>query len=198
MSDKIITYTGKHVDPFDIRTTDVCIEDIAHSLSLQCRFNGHCKRFYSVAEHCINVAEYLQERFNTGSLSLCGLLHDAAETYIGDVVRPIKRRLGVYQLSSVHGHPVTITFETEERKLLYKILFALYAPLPNDEMLFEIAHANDLMLSLELAHFTNGERNVLSFDESIATWVSICDGMSMEGVENRFLSLFNEYKQSVH
>lgn len=47
----ITTYSGKTVDPFAIRPEDIELEDIAHDLSMTCRFGGHCRSFYSVAEH---------------------------------------------------------------------------------------------------------------------------------------------------
>ena len=55
--DWILTYSGIEFWPLDPRPEDVRIEDIAHALSMQCRFAGHCDRFYSVAEHSIRVAD---------------------------------------------------------------------------------------------------------------------------------------------
>ena len=86
--DWIQTYTGKKFYPLDPRPEDICIEDIAHALSLTCRYNGHSKVFYSVAEHCVRMS----------STDLPGdpkwlLMHDAAEAYLSDVPRPIKPML---------------------------------------------------------------------------------------------------------
>ena len=81
------TYTGKRFefsDPIDPET--ICIEDIAHSLSMQCRFNGHCHTFYSVAEHSV-VMSYLMP---TREAAIGALLHDAAEAYTGDIITPLK------------------------------------------------------------------------------------------------------------
>lgn len=85
---RITTYSGKFVDPFSIAVTDINIIDIAHALSMQSRFNGHCSRFYSVAEHSILVSTLVPREF-----ALDALLHDAAEAYVGDVPGPIKARL---------------------------------------------------------------------------------------------------------
>lgn len=94
----IQTYTGKAVDfskPIPLHV--ICLEDIAHALAMQCRFNGHCLRFYSVAEHSVHVAERVDELWkleHVGQIPIeirqWALLHDAAEAYVGDMVRPLK------------------------------------------------------------------------------------------------------------
>jgi 5'-deoxynucleotidase YfbR-like HD superfamily hydrolase len=78
------TITGKFVD-FENKTVEVCIEDIAHSLSLQNRFAGHTKRPYNVAHHSIIVSKNVPKEF-----ALWGLLHDSGEAYVGDMIAPIK------------------------------------------------------------------------------------------------------------
>jgi hypothetical protein len=84
---EILTFTGRRVDPLNLRPSDVCIEDIAHSLSLLNRFTGHTRTAYSVAEHSIRVAAKCSR-----DVRLHGLLHDAAECYINDLSRPLKHR----------------------------------------------------------------------------------------------------------
>ena len=79
------TYTGKKFWPLDPRAEDVDIKDITHSLALQCRFNGHCKEFYSVAQHSVFVSKLVKE-----SEALAALLHDSAEAYFGDIISPLK------------------------------------------------------------------------------------------------------------
>lgn len=94
--DYMQTYTGRQYWPVDPHSDEVVIEDIAHSLSLQCRYAGHCILFYSVAEHSVHVAQWL--RANYGPLiALHGLLHDATETYCVDVPRPLKPFLSNYK-----------------------------------------------------------------------------------------------------
>jgi hypothetical protein len=88
----IQTFSGKQFWPTDPLPDDVFIEDIAHALSMICRFNGHSKFFYSVAQHSVLVS-----RFCHGSkMKLIGLLHDASEAYISDVCKPIKPELNGY------------------------------------------------------------------------------------------------------
>lgn len=86
------TYSGKKFYPLDPRPEDICLEDIAHALSNLCRYGGHVDWFYSVAEHSVLVSSAL-----TGDDAKWGLLHDAAEAYVGDMVRPLKRQMPDYE-----------------------------------------------------------------------------------------------------
>lgn len=88
----IKTFTGRYVDPFQFQPTDVAIEDIAHHLSNICRYQGATATFYSVAEHCLYVSAMIERFHGAPHLALAGLLHDAAETYLGDIPRPLKHR----------------------------------------------------------------------------------------------------------
>jgi len=85
------TFQGRAVYPLDMCPDDIDIIDIAHSLSMQCRFNGHTLRFFSVSEHCCLLSDACSPENR-----LWGLLHDAAEAYLADVPRPIKPYLKEY------------------------------------------------------------------------------------------------------
>ena len=87
----IATHSGKKLNPFNPNPDDITIGDIAHSLSMMCRFNGHCSRFYSVAEHSILVSQVV--KIVSREAAMYGLMHDAAEAYLSDIPKPIKRRL---------------------------------------------------------------------------------------------------------
>ncbi len=86
----IETYTGRQFHFKDPRAEEVDIEDIAHSLSMLCRYNGHVSDFYSVAEHSVLISDFIRAEGGDRDLALAALLHDAAETYIGDISRPVK------------------------------------------------------------------------------------------------------------
>ena len=85
------TFTGKRFDPINPDVRTINIEDIAHALANLCRWGGHTSEFYSVAEHSYLVSKCCGEGYE-----LDGLLHDAAEAYVGDMLKPIKynSRLG--------------------------------------------------------------------------------------------------------
>lgn len=85
--DWMMTYTGQKVFPLDPRPEEINLRDIAWALAHQCRYNGHCRFFYSVAEHSV----ILSKTFHDAGLARQALLHDAAEAYIGDMIRPLKR-----------------------------------------------------------------------------------------------------------
>src|SRR5713226_1215903 len=81
----IITYTGKQFYHLNPQPEMVCIEDIAHSLAMLCRWTGHTKFHYSVAQHSIYCS-----RIGPQETALERLLHDASEAYLGDMNRPLK------------------------------------------------------------------------------------------------------------
>lgn len=88
----IQTYSGNTFHFNEPECKEIRISDIAHSLALQCRFGGHCKEFYSVAEHSVRVSRYIQKCPNTTPNDIMwGLLHDATEAYLTDIPRPLKR-----------------------------------------------------------------------------------------------------------
>lgn len=87
------TYTGLRYFPMDPRPEDIDPRDIAHALSLLCRYGGHIDRFYSVAEHCVKLSYTV-----TPENALSALLHDATEAYVVDVPRPVKRYLADYRM----------------------------------------------------------------------------------------------------
>lgn len=88
----IQTFTGKHFYLVNPTEDMICIEDIAHALSMQCRFAGHINKFYSVAEHSVYVAELCNPENR-----MAGLLHDASEAYIADIASPFKPFLSNYK-----------------------------------------------------------------------------------------------------
>lgn len=87
----ILTRSGRKFDLAKPTAAMIDPADIAHSLSMQCRFNGHTNRYYSVAQHCYLVADLVPAQDQ-----LAALLHDATEAYVGDLVRPLKEGMHLY------------------------------------------------------------------------------------------------------
>lgn len=79
------TVSGVVFEPLQPQLDRIHIEDIAHGLSMICRFGGHSREFYSVAEHSVYVSLACDP-----ADAMAGLLHDAAEAYVGDMIRPLK------------------------------------------------------------------------------------------------------------
>jgi hypothetical protein len=88
----ILLRSGSYFDLLDPHGSAFTIEDIAHGLSMTCRFAGQCRHFYSVAEHCWHASYLVPDPFK-----LRALMHDAAEAFIGDVTRPLKSLLPDYK-----------------------------------------------------------------------------------------------------
>jgi 5'-deoxynucleotidase YfbR-like HD superfamily hydrolase len=113
---------------------EVDARDIAHALSNICRFSGHVREFYSVAEHCIRVSLELPP-----DLALAGLLHDASEAYLVDVPRPLKPALEGYQIA--------------EDRLMFMLAGKFGFPWPMPE---PVRQADERLLVMEARALING------------------------------------------
>jgi len=91
------TVSGRWVNPFDPDPAQLDPGDIARALANQCRFGGHSRVFYSVAQHCVIVSRVVEERGGDVEDVFAALMHDAGEAYLGDMPHPLKHRsaLGV-------------------------------------------------------------------------------------------------------
>lgn len=162
----VLTFTGRKFYFFDIKSENICIEDIAHSLSNLCRYGGHSKVFYSVAEHSIRCCD----RGSNQILRMWGLLHDASEAYIGDICSPFKSCLGM-NMSWVHMH-----INTYEALVAQAIASKFNLPWPIPE---EVHNIDKELLYEEI--------ETLWGDEPIIT-------MTPKEAEQEFLSRFNDLK----
>lgn len=102
----IQVYSGNKYYPLDPRVEDVRITDIAHSLSLLCRYNGHIERFYSVAEHCWLLSYAVPKEY-----ALQALLHDGCEAYTSDIPRPLKYTPELKKFRHIEDINTTVVFE---------------------------------------------------------------------------------------
>jgi len=173
----ILTASGKRFDLINPTVNMICIEDIATALSKQCRYNGHCTTFYSVARHCVLMAEQASD-----GKKLAALMHDATEAYIGDMVKPLKN--------------IIPEFEAFEDKI-YKLIaekYGLPLELPEEVKLLDLR-----MLATEIKYIMPNYKGELACTENVKT-LDIPEYCFFNEVpletEQEFLHLFNELYKS--
>jgi 5'-deoxynucleotidase YfbR-like HD superfamily hydrolase len=124
--------SGRYFDFIDPQPDQFTLGDIAGALSKICRFGGQVESFYSVAEHCVHCAEQARDDGLPLDTQVACLLHDAAEAFTGDIVKPLKIMLGEFKeiesrVESVIWEKFCIDFEREEisvRKIDHEMLIA--------------------------------------------------------------------------
>jgi len=131
-TDYVSTFSGNRFYPLRPHIDRVAIEDIAHGLAYQCRFNGQTKTFYSIAQHSLIVASLVPP-----PLRLAALLHDAAEAYLGDMVKPLKVLMP--EFAALEDQVTAIIAAT------YGIDFSDYAPIKRADLIALATEKRDLM-----------------------------------------------------
>ena len=135
----ITTYSGIDFDVEHFTEDDFDIVDMAHSLSLQCRWSGHCKYFYSVAQHSCHVSDFMEDN------KMLGLLHDGSEGYGADMPTPFKALLK--------------DFQKLENRMQNKIYLKFMGRIPTDEEHEYLKKYDRLMLDFEgtlmIPHWSN-------------------------------------------
>ncbi len=151
---EIVTYTGVAVDPINITVSDIDIEDIAHALGNSCRFTGHVRFFYSVAQHSVLCSHFVSPEY-----ALWALLHDASEAYLSDIARPLKYQPGFGD-----------TYRTVEYSLMEAICrrFGL-----NSDMPPEVKFADEVLLANEIVE-------LMPQHELFEKWTSYSDDFPVD------------------
>lgn len=102
------------VDLLNMQPDDFKLDDIAHALARQCRYNGHVDGFISVAEHCVRVSKRIAAEGGSQMEQACGLMHDAAEAYTGDLVGPLKHMPGMEMFAQIEANIESALFAAYE------------------------------------------------------------------------------------
>lgn len=164
------TATGKLVFPLDLDVEDVDIEDIAHALSNLCRYGGHCRKFYSVAQHSVEVSNHCLKRD-----AFAGLLHDASEAYLVDLPRPVKVFMSDYRIAE----------ERVQRTIAEK--YGINWPFPPS-----IHEADTRMLVTEMrdlmSHYINEAKIAKPYKENI---IPMTPSQAKKAFMNRYQELSN-------
>lgn len=177
--DKYTISTANHIrfDPTTPEPANICIEDIAHALSMLTRANGHFTEFYSVARHSVKCAQEAKLRGYTKKVQLLCLLHDSAEAYIGDMTRPLKLRF-----------PLFSAYE----KTLQRIIFEKLATLDiSPEEAEQVRSVDDSLLYHEFFYY-HGDK---LFDTAPEIYVDVRENKrNIAETKSEFLSLYNALK----
>jgi len=177
---KISTITHIRFDPSEPKWDNIGIEDIAHSLSMLTRANGHFDTFFSVARHSLNCAYEAKQRGFDCRVQLLCLLHDAAEAYIGDMTRPLKMKIPEF---------------SEIEKKYQDIIFSKFiSPEITEEERSKARLIDDAMLYHEFLTF-NGEE---LFDRAPDIKIDVTKGISgFRETEKEFLDLFRTLEDEI-
>jgi uncharacterized protein len=134
------TVSGRWVNPFDPDPSQLDAGDIARALANQCRFGGHCRVFYSVAQHSVLVSELVEQNGGDAEDAFAALMHDATEAYLGDMPHPLK-----------HRSPLGAAFKAAEDRLEWALRehFAIKPDVP------EIKRVDRALLATERRAFSD-------------------------------------------
>ncbi|MCQ2521622.1 MAG: hypothetical protein MJ105_04520 [Lachnospiraceae bacterium] len=170
------TYMGYKVDPLDPKEEYITLEDIAHALSLNCRGNGQVTHFYSVCQHCINCAKEAKARGESVRVQFAALLHDGAEAYLSDLIRPIKDGMPGYR-------------EMEDRFL--KVILAKFglADLTKEEWQ-KVKKIDDDLLTIDLVELLKEPMPEEGYQVKRRPDIAF---VPFEDAEKEYLQMANEY-----
>lgn len=141
---------GHRVHPFYPDPKEIRIEDIAHALANTCRWGGRCDPWYSVAQHSLHVMQLVEPLYP--ELAIHALLHDAAESYLGDVPTPLKDRMCFRSFDD------TFTFDEVEKRLLVAIYDAFSIPMFDERARAVVKLADAVALATEARDVMGGLR----------------------------------------
>lgn len=171
----ISTFTGKKFFLLHPAASAIDIEDIAHSLSMQCRWTGHSMFHYSVAQHSYYCSFLVPEEY-----AFEALLHDASEAYCGDLNRPLK-----------HFTPAGPAYRAQEAVVMNAIRIKFKLPLVESAI---VKMADDRILYAERVQvMSTKHRWTTKWGDGTAADIKI-KKWTPEKAEKMFLKRFHELK----
>lgn len=188
----IRTFTGRWVDPLDLKYGDVCIEDVAHSLSLKCRYTGHVPEMYSVARHSLLVTHILGHQGHSWEVQMAGLLHDATEAYLPDVSSPTKRSI---YIDRGHGVQSFSLVESGLIPIIHRSLGVGTIPLPHNSEYCLVHVADKMALAYEMTCLF---RDITKKKCMCPSWVDFMLHCNPDKDEKSFLSVFRVLKERIY
>lgn len=179
MSDYIITYKKQHINPMNPDKDTLLIEDIAHALSRIPRANAQLPIFYSVAQHSLACCNEAIARNLSTKLCLACLMHDASESYMADIIRPVKKNLDAYM---------------KIEKNLQDTIYEKFVGDLSDEERIIVAEIDDAMLYQEffvLMHEKVLEELPIKTKPEFVT-------LDFATIEKEFLMMYNRLHNGLH
>jgi hypothetical protein len=165
----------------------ITIEMIAHSLSQKCRFNGHTKYFYSVAQHSLNVMYAIDDNKELNPVvGLVGLLHDSVEAFVADIPSPLK------QLVSIRVRNKKMSYSEYENIILNKLIYNLLENTDRKMSLFSVQRCLDVIHNYDIG-IRVSERDLLFSGERIwnkeiqPLYLHLGEYQSLDEIEKLFL-----------
>lgn len=166
----ILLVNGDFFDFENPRGHEYDIKAIAHALSNLCRYTGHSRRFYSVAEHSVIVSRLVPEKY-----AFEGLMHDASEAYCGDVASPLKRLIPGYK---------NIEESVQEAIAVY---YGLTWPFPK-----EVHEADVLAYVTERCSISNTGKDAIWFTDVEPRQDIVIKGLSPRQAYQAFIERYEE------
>lgn len=166
----ILLHSGEYFDFENVEAASFNIVDIAHALSNICRYTGHCKSFYSVAQHSVLVSLVVPKED-----ALAGLLHDAAEAFVSDMAKPLKMIMPEYQ-----------AMEQKIESALFR-KFGLPETLPDSVM-----KADRILLRTEQRDLMNADNHIWKYTEGEKPLEAVITPMLPSHAKRDFLMRYEE------
>lgn len=169
--------SGRSFYVLDPRPEDIVVQDIAHSLSNLCRFTGHGDRFYSVGEHSVHCARIARKLGLTTLQQLYALGHDASESVMNDLARPVKQNIPQYK-----------EIEDNVMKVMWEVMGL---PEPSEEDYHIVKMLDNTLLLHELQQLMKRDVNNYPEVEHFPIFVDLTYGYGAGESKADFLTIYN-------